>query len=167
MPAASTFKSIAALTMKIHIVDKCHAAFIHYYVMLESVNADFQTKLLINYAITGSLVCSGNQKYRTATGFYLANLSPGYYTIKVHYKLPVAINMPADWDWQTAILQVVWAKDTYAVSNDIKCDSFTHTTTGVPLETLKLLYICLVTESSCQLTNSQLRCHLPVTLLQP
>ena len=33
--------------------------------------------------------------------------------------------MPADADWQTAILQVVWAEDAYAVSDGIKCDSCT------------------------------------------
>ena len=31
--------------------------------------------------------------------------------------------MPASLDWQTAILQVVWAENAYAVSDGIKCDS--------------------------------------------
>ena len=31
--------------------------------------------------------------------------------------------MPASWDWQTAILQVVRDEDAYAVSDDIKRDS--------------------------------------------
>ena len=125
LPATTTFKPISALTMKIHIVDKCYAAFIHYQVTLYSDNTDFHTKLLINYANAGSLVHSGKQRYKTATGFYMTNLNPGYYTIEVQYKSPVAINMPASLDWQTAILQVVWAEDAYAISDDIKCDSCT------------------------------------------
>ena len=123
LPATSTFKPIATLTTKIHLVDKTYAAFIHYQITFEGANADFQCKLLINYANAGSLVHSGNQHYKTATGFYMANLNPGYYSIELHYKSPVAINMPANADWQTAILQVVWAEDAYAVSDSIKCDS--------------------------------------------
>ena len=29
--------------------------------------------------------------------------------------------MPANWDWQTAILQVMWFEDAHAVSDSIKC----------------------------------------------
>ena len=101
LPATATFKPISALTMKLHIVDKFHATFIHYQITFETANADFRTKLLINYANAGSLVHSGKkQTYKTATRFYMAN---GYYTIEVQYKSPEAINMAADWDWQTAI----------------------------------------------------------------
>ena len=54
----------------------------------------------------------------------MTNLNPGYYTFEVHYKSPVAINMRASWDWQTAIqpiLQVMWFEDAYIVSDGIKC----------------------------------------------
>ena len=51
----------------------------------------------------------------------MANLNPGYYTTEVHYKSPVAINMAASADWQTAILQVVWAEDASVASDSIKC----------------------------------------------
>ena len=51
----------------------------------------------------------------------MANLNPGYYTFEVHYKSPVAINSLASWDWQTAILQVMWFEDAHAVSDGIKC----------------------------------------------
>ena len=71
LPATATFKPISALTSKIHIVDKRHAAFIHYQITFQSANADFQTKLLINNANAGSLVHTGNQFYKTATGFYV------------------------------------------------------------------------------------------------
>ena len=69
----------------------------------------------------GSLVHSGNQRFKTATGFYMANLNPGHYKFEVHYQSPVAINMPASKDWQTAILQVMWFEDAFAVSDGIKC----------------------------------------------
>ena len=51
----------------------------------------------------------------------MANLKPGDYKFEVHYKSPVAINMAADADWQTAILQVMWFEDTFAVYDGIKC----------------------------------------------
>ena len=59
---------------------------------------------------------------------YMANLNPGYYTFEVQYKSPVAINMPASWDWQTAILQVMWFEDVHAVSDGIKCYPMPTTT---------------------------------------
>jgi len=51
----------------------------------------------------------------------MANLNPGYYSIEIHYKSPVDIKMPIEWDWQTAVLQVVWAEDANVVSDSIKC----------------------------------------------
>ena len=84
LPATTTFKPIGALTTRIHLVNKCYAVFIHYQITFLTANTDFYSKLLINYANAGSLVHSGNQHFKTATGFYMANLSPGYYTIEVH-----------------------------------------------------------------------------------
>ena len=120
LPATNTFKPITTLTTNIHI-DNRYSVFVHYQITLESTNKDFYSKLQINYANAGSLVHSGNQRYKTATGFYMANLNPGYYTFEVHYKSPVAINMAASWDWQTAVLQVIWFEDAYAVYDVIKC----------------------------------------------
>ena len=120
LPATSTFQPITTLTTNIHI-DKPYSVFVHYQITLQSANKDFYSKLLINYANAGSLVHSGNQRFKSATGFYMANLNPGYYTFEVHYKSPIAINMPASWDWQTAILQVIWFEDAHAVSDSIKC----------------------------------------------
>ena len=120
LPATSTFQPITALTTTIHIA-KPYSVFVHYQITLHSSDKDFYSKLLINYANAGSLVHSGNQLYKTATGFYMANLNPGYYTFEVHYKSPVAINMPASHDWQTATLQVMWFEDAFAVSDGIKC----------------------------------------------
>ena len=120
LPATSTFQPITTLTNTIHIA-KPYTIFVHYQITLASAKKDFYTKLLINYANAGSLVHSGNQYYKTATGFYMANLNPGYYTFEVHYKSPVAINMAANADWQTATLQVMWFEDAFAVSDGIKC----------------------------------------------
>ena len=120
LPATSTFKPITTLTTNIHIA-KPHSVFVHYQITLHSDNKDFYSKLLINYANAGSLVHSGNQVFKTATGFYMANLNPGYYRFEVQYKSPVAINMPANLDWQTATLQVMWFEDAHAVSDGIKC----------------------------------------------
>ena len=57
----------------------------------------------------------------------MAKLNPGHYKLEVHYRSPVAINIPADLDWQTAILQVIvmWFEFALAVSDAIK---FTPTT---------------------------------------
>ena len=120
LPATSTFKPITTLTTNIHI-DKPYSVFVHYQITMGTANKDFYSKLLINYSNAGSLVHTGNQGYKTATGFYMANLNPGYYTFEVHYKSPVAINMAASADWQTAVLQVMWFEDAYAVSDGIKC----------------------------------------------
>ena len=120
LPATGTFKPITTLTTNIH-VDKPYSVFVHYQVTMGTGSKDFYSKLLINYSNAGSLVHSGNQHYKTATGFYMANLNPGYYTFEVHYKSPVAIKMAASADWQTAVLQVMWFEDAYAVSDGIKC----------------------------------------------
>ena len=121
LPATSTFQPITTLTTLIHL-DKPYSVFVHYQITLYSIiSEDFSSKLLINYANAGSMVHSGNQTFKTATGFYMANLNPGLYTFEVHYKSPVAINMLSSYDWQTAILQVMWFEDAHAVSDGINC----------------------------------------------
>ena len=120
LSATNTFKPINTLTTNIHL-DKSYAVFVHYQITMGTGQNDFYSSLQINYANAGSLVHSGKQHFKTATGFYMANLNPGYYTIEVHYKSPVAIKMPSSYDWQTAILQVVWAEDAYVASDGIKC----------------------------------------------
>jgi len=106
LSGTATFQPITTLNTNIHI-DKPYYAFVHYQITMGAGNKDFFSKLLINYANAGSLVHSGNYHYKTATGFYMANLNPGYYTFEVHYKSSVAINMLAIWDYQTTILQVM------------------------------------------------------------
>ena len=72
LQATNTFKPITTLTTNIHI-DKPYSVFVHYQIALESANKDFYSKLQINYANAGSLVHSGNQRYKMTTGFYMAN----------------------------------------------------------------------------------------------
>ena len=117
LSATDTFKPVTCLTTTIHI-DKQFSVFIHYQMTMYTDNHDFYSKLLINYANAGSLVHTGKQYYKTPTGFYMVNLNPGYYTIEVHYKSPVDIKVAAGW---TAILQVMWFEDAFAVSDNIKC----------------------------------------------
>ena len=66
----------------------------------------------------------------------MASLNPGKYTLEVHYKSPVDINMGED-DWQTAVLQAFWTENTHAISDTPtvinNCNSWG------PLQNLKLL----------------------------
>jgi len=126
LPPTDNFEPVTCLTTTIHL-DKRFSVFVHYQMTMHS-KQDFYSKLLINYANAGSLVHSGKESTKTATGFYMANLNPGYYTIKVHYKSPVSIRVGAGWDWQTAILQVMWFEDARVVSNFIKCYPTTTST---------------------------------------
>ena len=74
LPATSTFEPITTLTTTIHI-DKPYTVFVHYQITLQSANKDFYSKLLMNHGNARSLVHSGNQRFKTATGFYMANLN--------------------------------------------------------------------------------------------
>ena len=51
----------------------------------------------------------------------MANLNAGHYTFEVHYKSPVTEDVASNWDWQTAVLQVMWFEDARVVSDGIKC----------------------------------------------
>jgi len=119
--AIDVYKPVTCLTTRIH-VDEHVSVFIHYQMIMGTgTGKDFHSKLLINYANSGSIFHSGVHYYKNPTGFYMANLSPGYYTIEVHYKSPVAVNVRASWDSQTAVLQAMWFRDAQTVSSTIKC----------------------------------------------
>ena len=120
LPASNTFSPINTLTTTVHL-DKPYSVFVHYQFTSNSKNQDFYSKLLVNDDNAGSLVHSGNQGYKNPTGFWMANLNAGHYTIEIHYKSPVAINVKANYDWQTAVLQVMWFEDARVVSDGIKC----------------------------------------------
>ena len=120
LPATSgTFEPIGALTTKIHLT-KPYTVLAHYQLTTGS-STDFWSKLQVNHFNAGSLVHSGNLYYKTATGFWAANLNPGYYTFEVHYKSSVGISVSASSEYQTAVINVMWFEDSYAVSDGIKC----------------------------------------------
>ena len=121
LPASNTFFSpVNVLTTTVNLT-KPHAVFVHYQFTIATPNQDFYSKLLVNDNNAGSLVHSGKQTHKTATGFWMANLNDGYYTFEVHYKSPVAIHTIAAENWQTAVLQVMWFEDARVVSDGIKC----------------------------------------------
>ena len=163
LPATSTFKPITSLTTNIHL-DKSFAVFIHYQITIGTANTDFYSKLMINYANAGSLVHSGKQIYKTATGFYMTKFNPGCYTIKVHYKSPIAMH------WYASLAQLVGTGRLQCYKSfglkmpmvyQIISTSVIHfhlqwmlTTTGVPLEKLPndRIVACLsemITPQSC------------------
>jgi len=123
----NNFEPVTCLTTTIHL-DKQFSVLVHYQMTVHTLNKDFYTKLQINYANAGSLVHNGNEITKTVTGFYMVNLNPGYYTIKVLYKSPVDIKIGVNWDWQTAVLQVMWFDDAHTVSDSIICYPTTTTT---------------------------------------
>ena len=71
LPATNTFQPITTLTNTIYIV-KPYSVFVHYQITLHSEITDFYSKLVTDYANAGSLIHSGNQTFKTATGFYMA-----------------------------------------------------------------------------------------------
>ena len=120
LPASNTFSPINTLTTTVHL-DKPYSVFVHYQFALHILDTDVHSKLLVNDNNAGSLIHSGKQTHKNPTGFWMANLNAGYYTFEIHYKSPVAIVELASWDWQTAVLQVMWFEDARVVSDGIKC----------------------------------------------
>ena len=120
LSASNTFSPINTLTTTVHL-DKPYSVFVHYQITLYTLSQDFYSKLLVNDNNAGSMVHSGKQRHKNAIGFWMANLNAGYYTIEIHYKSPAVVNVRANSDWQTAVLQVMWFEDARVVSDGIKC----------------------------------------------
>ena len=120
LPASNTFSPINTLTTTVHL-DKPYSVFVHYQFTFHALNQDFYSKLLVNDNNAGSVLHSGKQGHKNPIGFWMANLNAGYYRFEIHYKSPVAIYIGANWDWQTAVLQVMWFEDARVVSDGIKC----------------------------------------------
>ena len=120
LPASSTFSPINTLNTTVNL-DKPYSVFVHYQFTIRTDNYDFYSKLLVNDRNAGSLIHSGKQHHKNPTGFWMANLNAGKYKFELHYKSPAPINEDADWDWQGAVLQVMWFEDARAVSDGIKC----------------------------------------------
>ena len=120
LQATNTFSPVNVLTTTVHLT-KQYSVFVHYQFTLLTSGYDFYSKLLVNDNNAGSLVHSGKQQHKNPIGFWMANLNAGHYNFEIYYKSPVAVNVPANWDWQTAILQVMWFEDARVVSDGIKC----------------------------------------------
>ena len=126
LPATNTFSPITTLTTTVHL-DQSYSIFLHYQFTfyIPNKNNDFFCKLIVNEANVGSLIHTGKQEHKNPTGFWMANLNAG---LGIHYKSPVAIDTPANWSWQGAVLQVMWFKDACAISDGINCYPVSTTT---------------------------------------
>ena len=89
--ASNTFSPLNVLTTTVHLI-KPYSVFVHYQFTLYTPSYDFYSKLLVNDNNAGSLVQSGKQAHKTATGFWMANLNDGYYNFEIHYKSSVGIH---------------------------------------------------------------------------
>ena len=146
LPSTSTYKPIGALTIQLHLTTS-YSVFVNYQITVDG-SAQFWTKLQINrdgddgLTNAGSLVHYGNQAYKTATGYWMDNLEPGYYTFEVHYKSSSSISVAVGTDYQTAILQAMWFANVNAVSDGVRCYPRPHplNTYGVlsPIKDLKV-----------------------------
>ena len=167
LPASNTFSPINTLTTTVHL-DRPYSVFVHYQFTLRRPGHDFYSKLLVNNNNAGSIVHSGKQDHKNAIGYWIANLNTGHYIFEIHYKYPVDINVPANADWQTAALQVMWFEDALVLflmtSNVTLQLLLITTTTGVPSMTFKLpvLYNYQMIEPYYQLISYLLKCHHPV-----
>ena len=120
LPASNTFSPINTLTTTVHL-DKPYSVFVHYKFTMWSTHQDFYSKLLVNDNNAGSLIHSGKQRHKNPTGVWMANLNTGHYTIEIHYRSSIQVNVARYRDWQTAVLQVMWFEDARVVSDGIKC----------------------------------------------
>ena len=69
LPASNTFSPINTLTTTVHL-DKSYSVFVHYQITWKALSQDFYSKLLVNDINAGSLIHSGKQQHKTATGFF-------------------------------------------------------------------------------------------------
>ena len=125
LPASTIFEPIYGLVITADITRSC-SILVHYQITLETANAELFTMLMMNNQSVGSVVHSGRQAFKTATGFYMANFEPGKYRFQVHYKSPVPIYTSYDWDWETGILQAIRFEGAHVVSDSIKCPTTTN-----------------------------------------
>ena len=126
LSSTSVFEPVESLTVTVHL-NKYYNVFVHYQMTLQSNGYDFWSKLQITDAKTGStfnagsLVHSGTQRYKTASGYWMARLAPGYYTVEVWYKSPISISVSSNLDYQSAILELMWFDSSGLVSSGVKC----------------------------------------------
>ena len=146
-----------------------YSIFLHYQFTFYTSNEDFFCKLVVNGADVGSLVHTSKQEHKSPTGLWMTNLNAGLYTIEIHYKSPVAINTPATWDWQGAVLQVMWFKDARAVSDGMNCypvsTPFNNYNNWGPIRDLEIILQLPNHRAILATYNYPQKCFLLVTLL--
>ena len=116
--------SILLLRISLHFTST-FSVFVNYQIIVGS-STQFWTRLQItrddeSLTNAGSLVHYYTQSYKTATGYWMEDLEPGYYTFEVQYKSTSSISVSVGTDYQTVILQVMWFSDACAVSDGVKC----------------------------------------------
>ena len=124
LSSTSTFRPIDPLTISLHFTSS-FSVFVNYQITVGS-STQFWTRLQItrddeSLTNAGSLVRYYTQSYKTATGYWMEDLEPGYYTFEVQYKSTSSISISTSTDYQTAILQVMWFAGVHAVSDGVKC----------------------------------------------
>jgi len=96
----STFEPIGALSTRIHVTNKA-TLFVHYQLAFYDSNCDFKSILQINSFNAGAVAHIGRQQdYKTATGYYMAYVNPGYYNMEVHYTSSSSIFQSSSADYQ-------------------------------------------------------------------
>ena len=121
LSSTSTFKPIVALSTRIHVTTKA-TLFVHYQLAFYDRSCDFKSILQVNSFNAGSMVHIGNQQdYKTATGYYMAYINPGYYNMEVHYTASSSISQSSSSDYQTAVINVMWFENVNMASDGIKC----------------------------------------------
>jgi len=81
----------------------------------------------VNSFNAGSMVHIGSQQnYKTATGYYMAYINPGYYNIEVHYTASSSISESSSSERLTAVVNVMWFDSMRMVSDGVKCYPSTH-----------------------------------------
>ena len=121
LSSTSTFKPIGALSTRIHVTNPA-TLFIHYQLSFYDSSCDFKSILQVNSFNAGSMVHIGSQQnYKTATGYYMAYINPGYYNIEVQYTASSSISESSSSLYLTSVINVMWFEGTYMASDGIKC----------------------------------------------
>ena len=120
LKATSTFQPIGTLSTRVHVTAPA-ALFVHYQVTAYGTT-DFWAKLQVNDFNAGSIVHSGNQQYyKVATGYWIANVNPGYYEFEIHYKTSAKVILYTSHDWHTSVLNIMWFDGMSTTSDGVKC----------------------------------------------
>lgn len=126
LSSTSTFKPIGALSTRIHVTESA-TLFIHYQLSFHDSSCDFKSILQVNSFNAGSMVHIGiQQNYKTATGYYMAYINPGYYSIEVHYTASSSISESSSSEYMTAVVNVMWFDNMFMASDGIKCYPSAH-----------------------------------------